>query len=138
MIRRPPRSTRTDTLFPYTTLFRSPAAARDVEGCHAATAQGRIPFVAQWRQVSRSDFVTLGVCARTCPEDTTTTSGRSSLTSIPTQSHNPIRPMSLTPYLPNTGDRTIAVSGQRVSARVDLGGHRISKQQQPTPPQPPP
>src|SRR3546814_9732343 len=28
MIRRPPRSTRTDTLFPYTTLFRSPVAAR--------------------------------------------------------------------------------------------------------------
>src|SRR3546814_3190025 len=26
MIRRPPRSTRTDTLFPYTTLFRSPDA----------------------------------------------------------------------------------------------------------------
>src|SRR3546814_10537799 len=25
MIRRPPRSTRTDTLFPYTTLFRAPA-----------------------------------------------------------------------------------------------------------------
>src|SRR3546814_2818936 len=30
MIRRPPRSTRTDTLFPYTTLFRS--AARGVLG----------------------------------------------------------------------------------------------------------
>src|SRR3546814_17156804 len=28
MIRRPPRSTRTDTLFPYTTLFRSLAANR--------------------------------------------------------------------------------------------------------------
>src|SRR3546814_2854997 len=27
MIRRPPRSTRTDTLFPYTTLFRSPSRA---------------------------------------------------------------------------------------------------------------
>src|SRR3546814_8363374 len=27
MIRRPPRSTRTDTLFPYTTLFRSIAVA---------------------------------------------------------------------------------------------------------------
>src|SRR3546814_2206037 len=27
MIRRPPRSTRTDTLFPYTTLFRSPLSA---------------------------------------------------------------------------------------------------------------
>src|SRR3546814_5799727 len=28
MIRRPPRSTRTDTLFPYTTLFRSPPPDR--------------------------------------------------------------------------------------------------------------
>src|SRR3546814_13481934 len=28
MIRRPPRSTRTDTLLPYTTLFRSPDGAR--------------------------------------------------------------------------------------------------------------
>src|SRR3546814_3539550 len=28
MIRRPPRSTRTDTLFPYTTLFRSPQCWR--------------------------------------------------------------------------------------------------------------
>src|SRR3546814_9586679 len=32
MIRRPPRSTRTDTLFPYTTLFRSPGA--DAEGLY--------------------------------------------------------------------------------------------------------
>src|SRR3546814_20877524 len=31
MIRRPPRSTRTDTLFPYTTLFRS----FDVDSAHA-------------------------------------------------------------------------------------------------------
>src|SRR3546814_16283387 len=29
MIRRPPRSTRTDTLFPYTTLFRSPVITRE-------------------------------------------------------------------------------------------------------------
>src|SRR3546814_3497525 len=29
MIRRPPRSTRTDTLFPYTTLFRSRREPRD-------------------------------------------------------------------------------------------------------------
>src|SRR3546814_3505433 len=28
MIRRPPRSTRTDTLFPYTTLFRTRSASR--------------------------------------------------------------------------------------------------------------
>src|SRR3546814_10508659 len=31
MIRRPPRATRTDTLFPYTTLFRSPGAPRTQE-----------------------------------------------------------------------------------------------------------
>src|SRR3546814_5326434 len=35
MIRRPPRSTRTDTLFPYTTLFRSDA------GISAAAADAR-------------------------------------------------------------------------------------------------
>src|SRR3546814_9662683 len=31
MIRRPPRSTRTDTLFPYTTLFRSQAGEQGVQ-----------------------------------------------------------------------------------------------------------
>src|SRR3546814_3274236 len=32
MIRRPPRSTRTDTLFPYTTLFRSQVVAETLGG----------------------------------------------------------------------------------------------------------
>src|SRR3546814_15849156 len=31
MIRRPPRSTRTDTLFPYTTLFRSTVSSPELE-----------------------------------------------------------------------------------------------------------
>src|SRR3546814_1339997 len=34
MIRPPPRSTRTDTLFPYTTLFRSGRIPRNDEGPH--------------------------------------------------------------------------------------------------------
>src|SRR3546814_7548455 len=34
MIRRPPRSTRTDTLFPYTTLFRSSHDRGPVEGLY--------------------------------------------------------------------------------------------------------
>src|SRR3546814_6189058 len=34
MIRRPPRSTRTDSLFPYTTLFRSPQQAAVGGGRH--------------------------------------------------------------------------------------------------------
>src|SRR3546814_2113960 len=44
MIRRPPRSTRTDTLFPYTTLFRSAVAlqrcAEDTEPGAAQAAAG--------------------------------------------------------------------------------------------------
>src|SRR3546814_8853490 len=40
MIRRPPRSTRTDTLFPYTTLFRS-AAATGFRGRLIARGQAR-------------------------------------------------------------------------------------------------
>src|SRR3546814_10625070 len=35
MIRRPPRSTRTDTLFPYTTLFRSPGIRIEYIGFRA-------------------------------------------------------------------------------------------------------
>src|SRR3546814_9370971 len=46
MIRRPPRSTRTDTLFPYTTLFRSALAARG----HPA----RRPLVQQARPVRQA------------------------------------------------------------------------------------
>src|SRR3546814_10997031 len=50
MIRRPPRSTRTDTLFPYTTLFRSLAGYRqsvlialeDVENALAAVQSARL------------------------------------------------------------------------------------------------
>src|SRR3546814_20991372 len=41
MIRRPPRSTRTDTLFPYTTLFRSVAAVDD-RGVSVVREQRRI------------------------------------------------------------------------------------------------
>src|SRR3546814_20173630 len=42
MIRRPPRSTRTDTLFPYTTLFRSPDNVDAWRGLGAlAAAQGQ-------------------------------------------------------------------------------------------------
>src|SRR3546814_10075849 len=43
MIRRPPRSTRTDTLFPYTTLFRSrkPAHGRQGAGAGARLGQHR-------------------------------------------------------------------------------------------------
>src|SRR3546814_4410641 len=58
MIRRPPRSTRTDTLFPYTTLFRSIARRQAVQqhlvGHHAAAVQARrARLEAQRRQRQR-------------------------------------------------------------------------------------
>src|SRR3546814_6169262 len=50
MIRRPPRSTRTDTLFPYTTLFRSvlgnevrTAVAEELDAVQLPDAVGRLP-----------------------------------------------------------------------------------------------
>src|SRR3546814_13626237 len=51
MIRRPPRSTRTDTLFPYTTLFRSPrpetpAPARTGRPASTARAAAPVPLAA--------------------------------------------------------------------------------------------
>src|SRR3546814_1243232 len=41
MIRRPPRSTRTDTLFPYTTLFRSRVAVEVGAGGERQPCRGR-------------------------------------------------------------------------------------------------
>src|SRR3546814_4969275 len=60
MIRRPPRSTRTDTLFPYTTLFRSPAtepaepASREESHAPFRSASRRDPDHRAWLS-SRSE-----------------------------------------------------------------------------------
>src|SRR3546814_11868106 len=77
MIRRPPRATRTDTLFPYTTLFRSPegggdskadsetfAVADEIATLHyvgeANSGSERWAFAfsakKQWQQKARSDI----------------------------------------------------------------------------------
>src|SRR3546814_4678215 len=52
MIRRPPRSTRTDTLFPYTTLFRSDHPLR---GGEPRVERLRIPREFRGAQVLRSE-----------------------------------------------------------------------------------
>src|SRR3546814_6206910 len=52
MIRRPPRSTRTDTLFPYTTLFRSGRAPGPVVHLHLDSRDagaGRPGDTGHWR-----------------------------------------------------------------------------------------
>src|SRR3546814_4553064 len=76
MIRRPPRSTRTDTLFPYTTLFRS-NFAHEVGAVPTADARAREVFE-HLRQIHSSVFClfdgdqqgndyTTGVCASNPP-----------------------------------------------------------------------
>src|SRR3546814_20748017 len=48
MIRRPPRSTRTYTLFPYTTLFRSysyPVLLRDTDSWHAISDEAKLQII---------------------------------------------------------------------------------------------
>src|SRR3546814_2568122 len=50
MIRRPPRSTRTDTLFPYTTLFRSATAS-------CGQTQGLVRATIPWLGVPTIDTV---------------------------------------------------------------------------------
>src|SRR3546814_7270104 len=62
MIRRPPRSTRTDTLFPYTTLFRSVGAARqrrhdvgDARGHILPRALGRLDHKLQIADLGRRE-----------------------------------------------------------------------------------
>src|SRR3546814_9779038 len=53
MIRRPPRSTRTDTLFPYTTLFRSLLAFRPSLGVKSSSGMATLLSLAirkrEWR-----------------------------------------------------------------------------------------
>src|SRR3546814_1665239 len=57
MIRRPPRSTRTDTLFPYTTLFRSAHVA--AEQCRRLQAAGIDEF--HFYTLNRADL-TYAIC----------------------------------------------------------------------------
>src|SRR3546814_6803042 len=64
MIRRPPRSTRTDTLFPYTTLFRSDAHAmlfipevnhENATGLVQQLIQGSCPGIGQLARIQLRD-----------------------------------------------------------------------------------
>src|SRR3546814_9219536 len=56
MILRPPRSTRTDTLFPYTTLFRSaPAAGFHESACRRGIRNRRIRSGRRWHPGCQAD-----------------------------------------------------------------------------------
>src|SRR3546814_4481157 len=66
MIRRPPRSTRTDTLFPYTTLFRSASRIRPTT---SESAEGMLSFRIGEPCVSRIPLaaaVSFTACGKPC------------------------------------------------------------------------
>src|SRR3546814_16885514 len=54
MIRRPPRSTRTDTLFPYTTLFRSPRSNLSPEQAVVVWGARRVGRPVKWTPGQKS------------------------------------------------------------------------------------
>src|SRR3546814_15730073 len=115
MIRRPPRSTRTDTLFPYTTLFRS------VEEIDRTAAAGK-PVMVYFsdRPISPSvinleQFTKLS----SFKAPTMQTALVGSFSSLGDLKAQLIRDL----------DRQSAVWGKRVSVRVDLGGRRIINKQ---------
>src|SRR3546814_16736867 len=114
MIRRPPRSTRTDTLFPYTTLFRSAQVGQQVDLQRGqrdrAKQQHRDPEHRHGDAAAGRNADQPGAHA--------VAPGRRTF-GVPV-------PLDAT-------DRKSVVKGQSVSVRVDLGGRRnIKKQKQAT------
>src|SRR3546814_1595487 len=76
MIRRPPRSTRTDTLFPYTTRFRSRGGTDRQRHLRRGVLRGQTAWryqtaadhaVADPRRAGVHDLFSFHQCARLCP-----------------------------------------------------------------------
>src|SRR3546814_14707998 len=127
MIRRPPRSTRTDTLFPYTTLFRSLVDVGLVRlAHHQPVRQALEVFVGAFR-------LTVGLAP--CRLVLVRAVRRARVVLFQLAAADLL--LRLAPRLGHLdrrlvagkrlGDRKSVVSGQSVSVRVDLGGTRIIK-----------
>src|SRR3546814_16340710 len=122
MIRRPPRSTRTDTLFPYTTLFRSPRHLRSL----SPKIGGKRPFSGA-RQYRTFQFST-DTSGSAHTERRTGVRVQIDL-SLAANRQSRRHAHETTRYLDQrnrtgarTRDRKSAVWGKSVSVRVALGG----------------
>src|SRR3546814_16468820 len=122
MIRRPPRSTRTDTLFPYTTLFRSALL-------HARRISRRRAALSRWTgggaggvRADRRAFPNGGADPR--PDRQAALRHRG-------VAGQPLPQRPAPPLVDRQSrdrrDRKSVVSGKSVSLRVDLGGRRLIK-----------
>src|SRR3546814_16217167 len=110
MIRRPPRSTRTDTLFPSTTLFRSRWAAA-VRPVPQARRRGRAVRRARRRKERRALEM-----SRSSPD--WIRGCRSTVLVATSEERTALR---------QAQDRKSVGKGKSVSVRVDLGGRRNIK-----------
>src|SRR3546814_20148574 len=122
MIRRPPRSTRTDTLFPYTTLFRS---SSPILTSMVRTDGLLVLNFGEDETVSALDDLTIdgaGQLRLTGEAVFTVDTANIAHTGGTVLSHGAL-------------DRKSVVSGKRVSVRIDIGGPRVfttKKKQQTT------
>src|SRR3546814_18325379 len=114
MIRRPPRSTRTDTLFPYTQLFRSRRPAHPEAAVGSAISQPSGSARLRGRDWRRAPPPSHLPCGRAPPPIF-----RHGLHARPRARAEP----------PARLDRTSVVKGKSVSVRVKLGGRCIIKKQ---------
>src|SRR3546814_13344614 len=127
IIRRPPRSTRTDTLFPYTTLFRSPCplrcgelrAARRTGAAGPARADRGMPLRVAGRAAADGVLPARLHGLRHRAADGDAAGGK------PAGDRRARRHVH--PPDGGRGDRKSVVWGRSVSVRVDLGGRRIIK-----------
>src|SRR3546814_16560076 len=128
MIRRPPRSTRTDTLFPYTTLFRSPEG-RPRHHLYADDSRGR-GGDARLRADRRGAQRRLRrLLARGDPrpdrglrERLGDLRRRGAARRQGGAAQGPCRPGARTHRVEGGADRKSVVWGKSVSVRVELGG----------------
>src|SRR3546814_14720745 len=120
MIRRPPRSTRTDTLFPYTTLFRSESSFHSRNrSCdrHGGNDQ-------RHARVLASDLAAHHQCASAVADRESGTG--SPRLERPRHRRN-LAGICVAVTARRPAERKSVVSGKSVPVRVDLGGRRHIK-----------
>src|SRR3546814_18073470 len=126
MIRRPPGSTRTDTLFPYTTLFRSHGSSGP-----SGRARRSCPCPSRCR-VRRGFYGGGHLRCHGCRSVSCRALAFAFVALVPPEGRRTDRAISLTTGgLPSSGGHFLARKsvgmGQRVSVRVDDGGRRTIK-----------
>src|SRR3546814_13863568 len=140
MIQRPPRSTRTDTLFPYTTLFRSTADLRnrpdDGDDPHGRRRLDETPDVSLLHAGGKAQRHAnprrqAGRRRRPAALRPRPAAGLRAAEEYPRLHPHPPRLYRRRGHRPRhlrlLPDRKSVVSGKSVSVRVDLGGRRSIK-----------